>query len=53
MFYMEIFQGKYVYSQSKRQKVCPLDYHQSASELRVTHSLGHMIYGYTVLVPRK
>ena len=31
--------------------MCPPDYYQSANDPMVTHALGHMKYGYTLLVP--
>ena len=35
----------------KRQTMCPPGYYQSANGLMVAHALGHMMYGYTLLVP--
>ena len=37
--------------QSKRKTMYPLSYHQSVNDLIITHALGHMMYGYTLLVP--
>ena len=31
--------------------MCPPNYDQSAKDPMVTHALGHMMYGYTLLVP--
>ena len=31
--------------------MCSSSYYQSANGLVVTHTLGHMMYGYTLLVP--
>ena len=31
--------------------MCPHGYYQSANGPVVTHALGHMMYGYTLLVP--
>ena len=36
---------------SKKQTMCPTGYYQSANGPMVTHALGHMMYGYTLLVP--
>ena len=32
-------------------ELCPPGYCQSANDLMVTHAFGHMVYGYTLLVP--
>ena len=37
--------------QSKRKTIYPLGYHQSVNGLIITHALGHMMYGYTLLIP--
>ena len=36
---------------SKRQTMCLPGYYQSANGPMATHALGHMMYGYTLLVP--
>ena len=36
---------------SKKQTMCPTGYYQSANGPMVTHALGHMMYGYILLVP--
>ena len=36
---------------TKRQTMCPPGYYQSANGLMIAHALGHMMYGYTLLVP--
>ena len=36
---------------SKRQAMCITNYYQSVNGLMATHVLGHMMYGYKLLVP--
>ena len=39
------------YTCSQKTHSVPSGYYQSANGLMVTHTLGHMIYDYTLLVP--
>ena len=41
----------YIYSKSKRQTVCAPNCYQSVNGFVVTHALGHIMYGYTLLLP--
>ena len=40
----------YIYSQ-QIQALCLLYYYQSANNFMLTHAIGYVIYGYTLLVP--
>ena len=53
--YIDIYLGTiYIYSKSKRQTVCAPNCpncYQSVNGFVVTHALGHIMYGYTLLLP--
>ena len=43
------FQYIYIYICNHENKMCPPSYHHNG--FVATHELGHMMYGYTLLVP--
>ena len=40
-----------IYICSQKDTICPPGYYQSANGPMVTHAFGHMMHGYTLLVP--
>ena len=44
-------QTRAIYSEREYSTMCPPGYYQSANGYIVIHALGHMMYGYTLLVP--
>ena len=48
--YLSIYRSVYLSICSQKDRQCAV-YYQSANGPMVTHALGHMMYGYTLLVP--